>query len=189
MESGCQRLILRCGNPCQKRQNKPMRVRDLKLASPQKSIVAGSAAVLHLMESFTQASKLGGGLTDGGKLFKVGLHALTLLGHINYEISLRCRESMLPLLKRDLAASLCGTDIPVNSSLFGDEFSRCLKEASKWLIWAGTLVTEVTGRKVTTIETARGKKTTVASGRAGRPRPRTTRTTTEKTRSNKAPQA
>ena len=111
-----------------------MRVRDLKLASTQKSIVAGSATVLQHMEAFTQASKPGGGLKDSGKLqklFKVGLHALTLLGHANYEISLRCIESMRPLLKQDLAASLCGTDIQVTTSLFGDEFSRCLKEAKQ----------------------------------------------------------
>ena len=99
--------------------------------------MAGSAAVLQLMEPFTQASKPGAGQHVVGdsaklqKLFKVGLQAISLLGPANYALSMRRRESVRPLLKQDLAASLCGTEIPVTNSLFGDEFSRCLKEAKQ----------------------------------------------------------
>ena len=122
-------------------QHKHLRVRDLKITATQHSNVAGSAAVLQLMEVFTQASKAPNGqqgvvktgFNDAQlqKLFKIGLQALTLLGHANYELSLRRRESMHPLLKQDLATSLCGNDIPVTQSLFGDEFSHCLKEAKQ----------------------------------------------------------
>ena len=79
----------------------------------------------------TAAEKASGSKLDGSsleavdveELFKVGLHALTLLGHANYELSLRRRE------KDDLAAALCGPDIPVTK--FGDEFSKSLKEAKQ----------------------------------------------------------
>ena len=123
------------------RQHKHLRVRDLKITATRRSIVAESAAVLQLMEVFTQASEAPNGqqgVVKTGfddaqlqKLFKIGLQILTLLGHANYELSLRRRESTRPLLKQDLAAPLCGNHIPVIQSLFGDEFSRCLKEAKQ----------------------------------------------------------
>ena len=40
-----------------KHQNKFIRIRDVKLASVQRSIVAGSAAILQLLEAFTEMSK------------------------------------------------------------------------------------------------------------------------------------
>lgn len=121
-------------------QHKFMRTRDVKMASIQKSVVAGSAAILQLLEFFTQASKPSSkdtpksSLGDYGQLeqmFKTGLHALTLLGHANYDLSLRRRDSMRTLLKQDLAAALCGPEIPVTSYLFGDDFTRSLKEAKQ----------------------------------------------------------
>ena len=86
------------------RQHKPLGVCDLRITATQSSIVAGSAAVLQLMEVFTRASKapqgqqcvIKTGFDDAQlqKLFKIGLQALTLLGHANYELSLHHRESM-----------------------------------------------------------------------------------------------
>ena len=130
-----------------KKTNRSMKIRDLKLAGTQSSIVTASSAVLKIMNALTQASKArptaakkaSGSKLDGSsleavdveELFKVGLHALTLLGHANYELSRRRRESMKPLLKDDLAAALCGPDIPVTKFLFGDEFSKSLKEAKQ----------------------------------------------------------
>ena len=126
-----------------KKTNRSMKIRDLKLAGTQSSIVTASSAVLKIMDALTQASKArptAAEMASGSKLdvssleavdveelFKVGLHALTLLGHANYELSLRRRESMKPLLKDDLAAALCRPDIPVTKFLFSDDFSTSLK--------------------------------------------------------------
>ena len=126
-----------------KKTNISMTIRDLKLAGTQSSIVTASSAVLKIMDSLTQASKArptAAEKASGSKLdvssleaveveelFKVGLHALTLLGHANYELSLRRRESMKPLLEDDLAAALCRPDIPVTNFLFSDDFSKSLK--------------------------------------------------------------
>ena len=113
-----------------KHQNKFMHIHDVKLASVQCSIVAGSAAILQLLEAFTEMSKPApkSGLkprmgVDGQveKLFQIGLHALTLYGHANYDISLRCRDSMQALVKQNYAAALCGPDITVTKFLFGDD--------------------------------------------------------------------
>ena len=120
-----------------KTQHKFLKMRDVKMASIQRSIVAGSAAILKIMEAFTQASKAspkGTQKGDDGQLelhFKTGLHALALLGHANCNISLRRRDSMRPLLKQDLAGALCGPDIPVTTYLFGDDFTKSLKDAKQ----------------------------------------------------------
>ena len=109
----------------------------VKMARIQRSIVAGSAAILKLIEAFTQASKAsskGNQKGDDGQLelyFKTGLHALALLGYANYDISLRRRDSMRPLLKQDLAGALCGPDIPVTTYLFGDDFTKSLKDVTQ----------------------------------------------------------
>ena len=51
--------------------------------------------------------------------------ALALLGHTNYELSLRRREIMKPSLNKDYA-SLCSSQTSVSSMLFGDELQSQL---------------------------------------------------------------
>ena len=51
--------------------------------------------------------------------------ALALLGHSQYELSLKRREAMRPSLKRE-HASLCSPNVPVTSLLFGDDLQQQL---------------------------------------------------------------
>ena len=57
----------------------------------------------------------------------VGFHtdALALLGHSQYELSLKRREAIRPSLKREYAA-LCSPNVPVTSLLFGDDLQQQL---------------------------------------------------------------
>ena len=121
-----------------KNNNKHYKNRDLRFASIQKAIVAGAASVLQLLDAFTQASKAKGAPKVGSgmdgqleRLFKIGLHALTLLGHANYDLSLRRRDGMRPMLKPELADALCSSDNAVTKFLFGDDFGHLLKEAKQ----------------------------------------------------------
>ena len=51
--------------------------------------------------------------------------ALVLLGHSQYELSLKRREAIKPSLKREDAA-LCSTNVPVTLLLFGDDLQQQL---------------------------------------------------------------
>ena len=57
----------------------------------------------------------------------VGFHtdALALLGHSQYELSLKRREAIRASLKREYAA-LCSPNVPVTSLLFGDDLQQQL---------------------------------------------------------------
>ena len=57
----------------------------------------------------------------------VGFHtdALALLGHSQYELSMKRREAIRPSLKRECAA-LCSPNVPVTSLLFGDDLQQQL---------------------------------------------------------------
>ena len=57
----------------------------------------------------------------------VGFHtdALALLGHRQYELSLKRREAIRPSLKKEYAA-LCSQNVPVTSLLFGNDFQQQL---------------------------------------------------------------
>ena len=122
-------LPVNCGDVCvpkvngkvrhrlDQRANRPMKFRDTCLSSVQHSIVGGVGAIIQMLEAFTQASKGGAALLDPKALFKMGLNALSMLGHANYEASLRRRESLKGIVKSELAPDLCGQDIPVTKLL------------------------------------------------------------------------
>ena len=113
------------------RANKPMKFRDARMSNIQRSLVGGAAAVIQMLESCTVASRPGAKPLDAKALFKTGLDALTFLGHANYELSLRRRESMKGCLKAELANALCSQELPVTKFLFGDDFQQALKHAKQ----------------------------------------------------------
>ena len=56
---------------------------------------------------------------------KIDLDEMALLGHSQYELSLKRREAIKPSLKKEYAA-LCSTNVPVTSLLFGDDLQQQL---------------------------------------------------------------
>ena len=75
--------------------------------------------------------------TNGGKmshedmngLLGLQIDALALLGHANYDISLRRREVIKPTLNREYG-TLCSSQNPVTSLLFGDDLQAQLNAYS-----------------------------------------------------------
>ena len=119
--------------------NRPIKGRDFKLSNVQRSIVGASSALLLMMEALTVSSRANGKPIDTKDMFKIGLDALSLLGHANYETSMRRRESLRSVLRHDLAPVLCSPDIPVTQLLFGNEFSQSVKMPNKSPRWGEML--------------------------------------------------
>ena len=101
---------------------------DLKLVSIQKTLVAVGSAVAKTAQLLMDARQTGGIRRCEGdennnimnEVLTLQVDALALLGHTNYELSLRRREMMKPTLNKDYA-SLCSSQTSVTSMLFGDE--------------------------------------------------------------------
>ena len=66
-----------------------------------------------------------GGKLDMGALLTAQIDAIALLGHTNYELSLRRREAIKPNLNKEYG-SLCSSQTPVTTLLFGDELQSQL---------------------------------------------------------------
>ena len=136
------------------KENKVLKNRDLRFMNIQRAIVGGAAAVISIMQALTDGSKTPNqSVTNPAELFKTGIHALELLGHANYELSIRRKESMRPVLKQEYATALCGSDLPVTQFLFGDDLSKALREA-KQMVQAG----RDAGRKSTNFRHAKNWK-------------------------------
>ena len=98
---------------------------DLRLASVQKVLVKIGAILAQCADKLMTACLEH---TNGGKmshedmngLLGLQIDALALLGHANYDISLRRREGIKPTLNREYG-TLCSSQIPVSSFLFGDD--------------------------------------------------------------------
>ena len=61
-----------------------------------------------------------GGKLDTGALLTAKIDAIALLGHTNYELSLRRREAIKPNLNKEYGL-LFSSQTPVTTLLFGDE--------------------------------------------------------------------
>ena len=63
----------------------------------------------------------------GVQLIKtLGLDALSLLSHVNYELNMQPKQLMRPDIGRDYA-SLCSPHLPFTDWLFGDDLQKELK--------------------------------------------------------------
>ena len=105
---------------------------DLKLVAIQKTLVAVGTAVTKAAQLLMDARQHDGiRRREGDKnnltneVLTLQVDALALLGHTNYELSLRRREMMKPSLNKDYA-SLCSSQTSVSSMLFGDELQSQL---------------------------------------------------------------
>lgn len=103
---------------------------DLRLASVQKVLVKIGAILAQCADKLMTARLEH---TNGGKmsnedmngLLGLQIDALALLGHANYDLSLRRREVIKPTLNREYG-TLCSSQNPVTSLLFGDDLQAQL---------------------------------------------------------------
>lgn len=100
---------------------------DLRLSAIQNMIVKVGAIIAQSTQKLmdfrgqgTQSGKL-----DTGALVTAQIDAIALLGHTNYELSLRRREAIKPNLNKEYG-SLCSSQTPVTNLLFGDELQSQL---------------------------------------------------------------
>ncbi|XP_022803358.1 uncharacterized protein LOC111340734 [Stylophora pistillata] len=104
---------------------------DLRLANMQKVLVKVGSAIAKSTDTLlairadpekTSASALTEKL---GKLITHNADALALLGHVNIDLSYRRRDAIKPNLNNEYS-SLCGSQVPITSLLFGDELQSQL---------------------------------------------------------------
>ena len=105
---------------------------DLKLVAIQKTLVAVGTALTQSGQLLMNARQTGGiRRNEGGEnntmneVLTLQVDALALLGHTNYDLSLRRLEMMKPSLNKEYA-SLCSSQTSVTSMLFGDELQSQL---------------------------------------------------------------
>ena len=92
----------------------------------QLALVKGIMLVARLTDLSITEKK---GLDKEGvqQINQFGLHALSLLMHVNYKLNMQRRQLMKPDIGKDYA-SLCSQQIPVTDYLFGDDLQKQLKD-------------------------------------------------------------
>ena len=100
---------------------------DLRLSAIQNMIVKVGAIIAQSTQKLMEFRGQGahGGKLDTGALLTAQIDAIALLGHTNYELSLRRREAIKPNLNKEYG-SLCSSQTPVSTLLFGDELQSQL---------------------------------------------------------------
>ena len=104
---------------------------DLRLANMQKilvkvgSTVAKSTDTLLAMRADPEKTAASAIIEKLGKLVTHNAHALALLGHVNIELSYSRLDALKPNLNNEYS-SLCGSQVPITSLLFGDELQSQL---------------------------------------------------------------
>ena len=100
---------------------------DLRLSAIQNMIVKVGAIIAQSTQKLMEFRGQGahGGKLDTGALLTAQIDAIALLGHTNCELSLRRREAIKPNLNKEYG-SLCSSQTPVSTLLFGDELQSQL---------------------------------------------------------------
>ncbi|CAB4030122.1 Hypothetical predicted protein, partial [Paramuricea clavata] len=105
---------------------------ELKLVAIQKTLVAVGTVLTQSVQLLMNARQTGGipntmnqVPNTMNEVLTLQVDALALLGHTNYDLSLRRRETMKPSLTKEYA-SLCSSQTSVTSMLFGDELQSQL---------------------------------------------------------------
>lgn len=96
--------------------------RDLRLMNIQKAVTKSSFAVCKIAEVLLKPDIK----EEQDSMIRTCTDVLSLLGHANTAISLHRRDLLKPVLKGD--SSLCDSNVPVTSFLFGDDLPKSLKE-------------------------------------------------------------
>ena len=104
----------------------PTQKRDLKLYKMQQGLVKGILPVAQLTD-LTMSEKRGLDKEGVQELKQLGLDALSLLTHVNYELNMQRKQLMKPDIGKDYA-SLCSPHVPFTDMLFGDDLQKQLKD-------------------------------------------------------------
>ena len=120
--------VPRCNDEVWALCDKYIKKKDTRLTNIQRALVSASTAVARvtdeLMKSFTSKGKQPLPLKD---MVTSLTDAVSLMGHASHQTSLRRRDNMVPILKRDYAA-LKSPNVPVTSLLFGDDLPKTVKD-------------------------------------------------------------
>ena len=92
---------------------------DLRLANVQNAIVKAGFALTNSVEAMLKARQQNGA-TNLDEFVVAVTNALALLGRANVDLSLRRREFLRPCLNQEYS-TLCSTQHPVTTLLFGDD--------------------------------------------------------------------
>ena len=99
--------------------------RDGHLLKLQKALIKGIIPVARMTDMVLKQKSLG--KEDIDKLKKLGLDALSLFAHTNYELNIQRKYLIKPELGPEYAA-LCSPDVPFTQWLFGDELFKQVQE-------------------------------------------------------------
>ena len=127
----CGRLLAPKGNPeIWSRISNLGQRQDLKFVAVQKALASAGSALAKSTQALLVHRHLSPRTEDQvnsqwDTILKSQIDALALLGHANFQLSLRRREMLKPFLKQEYA-SLCSSQTAVSSLLLGDELKTKL---------------------------------------------------------------
>ena len=98
---------------------------DLKLSACQNMLVKVGAVIAQSAQNLMDFRTKGAANSILLPRLQVQVDVMALLGHANYELSLRRREAIEPNLNKEYG-SLCSSQTPVTTLLFGDELQAQL---------------------------------------------------------------
>ena len=98
---------------------------DLRSANTQNIVSKVGTIIAKCTDNLLKAREKDAKKIDLDEMVSSHTDALALLGHSQYELSLKRREAIRPSLKKEYAA-LCSPNVPVTSLLFGDDLQQQL---------------------------------------------------------------
>ncbi|ESO87337.1 hypothetical protein LOTGIDRAFT_154834 [Lottia gigantea] len=121
--------------PIKSKLNRFIRGLDTRTSNIQRTIVSASSAVIECLELVSSNMVAMNGTPE---LVSKLTDAVSMLGHANYDISLRRREYLRPYIQDDYKP-LCGQMVPVTKLLFGDDLQKEMKEVRETNLIAKTV--------------------------------------------------
>ena len=106
------------------RLDRQRRGKDLKLSALQTTLTKVGNITAQTTDMLLK-SRAEGIQLDVESIIRMNADALALLGHISFEMSQRRRDVIRPTLNKDYS-TLCVSDVPITTMLFGDELQTQL---------------------------------------------------------------
>ena len=100
---------------------------DFRAANTQNVLAKVATIIAKCTDNLLKAREKDTKKIDLDEMVSFHTDSLALLGHSQYELSLKRREAMNPSLKKECAA-LCSPNVPVTSLLFGDDLRQQLNK-------------------------------------------------------------
>ena len=98
---------------------------DLRASNTQNILAKVGTIIAKCTDNLLKAREKDAKKIDLDEMVSFHTDALALLGHSQYELSLKRREAIKPSLKKEYAA-LCSPNVPVTSLLYGDDLQQQL---------------------------------------------------------------